>query len=64
MKLDLTKLTLNKETIRKLNDAELAQVHGAGNAAAGTRTTFCCPCTGTSNPTPTRRCVSTDPTIC
>jgi hypothetical protein len=62
----VTKLTLNKETVRKLNDAELQSVQGgATGLCGGTRVgTRCCPCTGTSNPTPTRGCETTDPTIC
>lgn len=40
------KLTLNKETLRKLNDAELRKVVGG----TGSRRSACCPCTGTSNP--------------
>lgn len=44
------KLTLNKETIRKLNDSELRQVVGGTGFTGGSRRSACCPCTGTSNP--------------
>ena len=47
------KLTLNKETLRKLNDAELRKVVGG----TGSRRSAGCPCTGTSNP-------PTSPTVC
>ena len=43
------KLVLNKETVRKLNDAELKKAVGGGS-----QTTICCPCTGTSTIGPTR----------
>lgn len=57
-KLTTKKLTLNKETVRKLNDAELAKVAGGtGSIRCGSRASGCCPCTGTSNP-------PTSPTMC
>lgn len=55
------KLTLTKQTVRKLSDGELGRV--VGGTGTGTllcnfsRASGCCPCTGTSNP-------PTSPTMC
>lgn len=54
------KLTLNRETVRKLTENELTQVAGGTGSLAGchfSRASGCCPCTGTSNP-------PTSPSMC
>ncbi len=47
------KLALNKETVRKLNDAELRRAVGG----AGTKTTLCCECRGTSTYGPSEQMI-------
>lgn len=51
------KLTLKRETLRKLNDTELRHVAGGATWRCGSYVSACCPCTGTSNP-------PTSPTMC
>lgn len=45
------KLILSRDTLRKLNDTKPQQDSQKG---VGTRTTRCCPCTGTSTIGPTQ----------
>ncbi len=49
-KLEVKKLTLNRDTVRKLTEDEAKQVNGA----APTGITVRCPCTSTSSYGPTR----------
>lgn len=49
-KLSSTKLSLTKETVRKLDDSDLGHVAGGLTLRCGSRVSACCPCTGTSNP--------------
>ena len=49
-KLSNRKLTLKRETLRKLNDTELRHVAGGLTIRCGSYVSACCPCTGTSNP--------------
>uniref|UniRef100_A0A832I740 Uncharacterized protein n=1 Tax=Eiseniibacteriota bacterium TaxID=2212470 RepID=A0A832I740_UNCEI len=53
-KLEGRKLTLNRETVRKLTEEESKQVNGGATLLCFSRLSACCPCTGTSTIGPTQ----------
>ncbi len=56
-KLVVQKLTLNRDTVRKLTEDEAKQVNGGATIRCGSKVSACCPCTGTSTIGPTQALV-------
>lgn len=56
-KLEIQKLTLNRDTVRKLTEDETKHVQGGATLRCGSKVSACCPCTGTSTIGPTQALV-------